>query len=159
MHTACDCILRHASDNAMHCRSQLTIHCCIWLSTFKPCGWCGLKVSTAISCAEHQYKHNWVTHAADGGCWPRNHFMKHHHSTCRNCQCIKHSDAHALMLCTSECRTGNGVRNMVRTQFPITSPLYHHSHPTTFHSTPQTAPQKFMCLLRDRGTLEHNRNK
>ena len=76
MHTACDCVLRYARDNAMRCRSQLTIQCCIWPSTYK--GWCILRVSTAISCAEHQYKQNRVTHAAYGDCWPRHHFMKHH---------------------------------------------------------------------------------
>ncbi len=36
-------------------------------STHKPCDQCGLKVSTALSCAEHQCKHNWVTLAAYGG--------------------------------------------------------------------------------------------
>ena len=44
----------------MRCRSQLTIQCCIWPSTYNVCGWCLLRLSTAISCAEHQYKHNWV---------------------------------------------------------------------------------------------------
>jgi len=33
-------------------------------STHKPCDQCELKVSTALSCAEHQCKHNWVTLAA-----------------------------------------------------------------------------------------------
>ena len=35
-------------------------------STHKPCDQCGLKVSTALSCVEHQCKHNWVTLAAYG---------------------------------------------------------------------------------------------
>ena len=35
-------------------------------STHKPCDQCELKVSIALSCAEHQCKHNWVTLAAYG---------------------------------------------------------------------------------------------
>ena len=45
------------------CRSQLTVHCCIWLDTLTTCDWCGLKINMAPSCAEHQCKHNWVR------CW------------------------------------------------------------------------------------------
>ncbi len=37
-------------------------------STHKPCDQCGLKVSTALGGAEHQFKHNWVALAAYGGC-------------------------------------------------------------------------------------------
>ena len=43
---------------AMRCRSQLTIHCCNRLDTHKACDSCGLRVSMALSCAEHQCKHN-----------------------------------------------------------------------------------------------------
>ena len=35
-------------------------------STHRPYGQCGLKLSTALSCAEHQCEHNWVTLAAYG---------------------------------------------------------------------------------------------
>ena len=45
---------------------------------------------------------------------------------CSNYQCIKHSAVHALVLCTSECRIGEGLRKimhhrlmLIDAQFPV----------------------------------------
>ena len=48
-------------------------------STHKPCDQCELKVSIALSCAEHQCKHNWVTLAAYGADDSDICFVKHNH--------------------------------------------------------------------------------
>ena len=41
-----------------------------------------------------------------------------------NYQCIKHSAVHALILCTSECRTGNGLRNIMHHRLMLFDALF-----------------------------------
>ena len=43
---------------------------------------------------------------------------------CSHCQCIKHSNAYAMMLCTSDCHTGNGVCSIMHHPLVISMLLF-----------------------------------